>query len=285
MLNRKAKRQAVERLEKSVSDYEDAHERTVQAATELHTVRESTAESTIAECESYLTNLANAPKNFGAAIGELRIEYSNFSDTAKELRQKAHDAAKTGGGTAVGGALAGTGVAAMGPSALMGVATTFGTASTGTAISSLSGAAATNAAVAWLGGGAMAAGGGGMAAGNVLIAATGPVGIGIGAVAFVGGGWYMNKKNAEIAREATNKAVAVEADTRDLEAICTRVKDLYSQTEKHGQGVTDQLEDLRQTSLSDYEVFSESDKRKLGALINNVQALTALLGQTIGDEA
>ena len=39
----------------------------------------------------------------------------------------------------------------------MGVATTFGVASTGTAISALSGAAATNAALAWLGGGALAA--------------------------------------------------------------------------------------------------------------------------------
>ena len=47
-----------------------------------------------------------------------------------------------------------------------GVATAFGVASTGTTISAASGAAATNAALAWLGGGALAAGGGGMAAGS-----------------------------------------------------------------------------------------------------------------------
>lgn len=47
---------------------------------------------------------------------------------------------------------------------------TFATASTGTAISSLSGAAASNAALAWLGGGSLAAGGGGMAAGAVVLA-------------------------------------------------------------------------------------------------------------------
>lgn len=45
----------------------------------------------------------------------------------------------------------------------------FGAASTGTAISSLSGAAATNATLAWLGGGSLAAGGGGMAAGSVVL--------------------------------------------------------------------------------------------------------------------
>lgn len=43
------------------------------------------------------------------------------------------------------------------------------TASTGTAIGSLSGAAATNATLAWLGGGTLAAGGGGVAAGTVVL--------------------------------------------------------------------------------------------------------------------
>ena len=62
----------------------------------------------------------------------------------------------------------------------MGIATTFGVASTGTAISALSGAAATNAALAWLGGGALAVGGGGMAAGNAFLALAGPVGCAIG---------------------------------------------------------------------------------------------------------
>jgi hypothetical protein len=46
---------------------------------------------------------------------------------------------------------------------------TFAAASTGTAISGLSGAAATNATLAWLGGGTLAAGGGGMAAGAVVL--------------------------------------------------------------------------------------------------------------------
>jgi len=47
----------------------------------------------------------------------------------------------------------------------------FGTASTGTAISGLSGAAATNATLAWLGGGSLAAGGGGVAAGAAVLTA------------------------------------------------------------------------------------------------------------------
>lgn len=49
------------------------------------------------------------------------------------------------------------------------IATSFGTASTGTAISCLTGETATKAAIAWLGGGALATGGGGIAAGNAVL--------------------------------------------------------------------------------------------------------------------
>jgi len=59
----------------------------------------------------------------------------------------------------------------------------IGTASTGTAIGSLSGAAATSASLAWWGGGAVAAGGGGMAVGAAVI--SGGV-IVVGAAAAIG---------------------------------------------------------------------------------------------------
>lgn len=66
---------------------------------------------------------------------------------------------------------AAAGLAAAGAyGATLATASAIGTASTGTAISSLSGAAATNARLAWLGGGTIAAGGGGMAAGNMVLA-------------------------------------------------------------------------------------------------------------------
>lgn len=55
------------------------------------------------------------------------------------------------------------------PAAVTGAVGTFATASTGTAISSLSGAAASKAILAWLGGGSTAAGGGGVALGSVVL--------------------------------------------------------------------------------------------------------------------
>ncbi len=63
----------------------------------------------------------------------------------------------------------------------LGAVTMCGTASTGTAISTLSGAAAKSATLAWLGGGSLAAGGFGMYLGNIVL-----IGISIVGVLLVG---------------------------------------------------------------------------------------------------
>jgi len=67
------------------------------------------------------------------------------------------------------GAVKSATAATAGYSGAIGLATSIGAASTGTAISSLSGAAAWNATLAWFGGGAIAAGGGGMAVGTIVL--------------------------------------------------------------------------------------------------------------------
>lgn len=75
----------------------------------------------------------------------------------------------------------GVGVAAAGPIACwLGGAGILGTASTGTAISTLSGVALSNASLAALGGGAVAAGGVGVAGGTAVVA--GAVGLTGGAI-------------------------------------------------------------------------------------------------------
>lgn len=88
--------------------------------------------------------------------------------------------------------LAATGAIVATPAVMAAIAVTWGTTSTGVAISSLSGAAMTNAVLAWWGGGAIAAGGGGMAAGGTAIAfATGGVAVVVLAIPAV----YMTYKH------------------------------------------------------------------------------------------
>lgn len=85
----------------------------------------------------------------------------------------------------LGGAAAGTagGFAAAGATTAAVMA--LGTASTGTAIASLSGVAATNATLAAIGGGSLAAGGGGMALGSAILGgATLGVGLLVGGIIF-----------------------------------------------------------------------------------------------------
>lgn len=80
-----------------------------------------------------------------------------------------------------GGVMA-IGAAAAAGQGVVGLVGLFGTASTGTAIAGLSGAAAWNATLAWLGGGSLAAGGGGMALGTLVLG-----GITVGPALAIGG--------------------------------------------------------------------------------------------------
>lgn len=97
--------------------------------------------------------------------------FAGYSDLKTANRQMLIGSASTGAGAAV-------------TCGAMWVATTWGTAGTGTAISSLSGAAASNAALAWLGGGTVASGGGGMAAGAAVL--TGGAAVAIAGIAVAG---------------------------------------------------------------------------------------------------
>lgn len=121
------------------------------------------------------------------------------------------------------------GFAALGTGALVGIASyggamMFGTASTGTAIAALSGAAKTNATLAWFGGGAKAAGGLGMAGGKLILAGV------VVAVAAVIAGAKGKEKLAEakkIHAEAEEAVSQMNIMTTGMEGIA-KMSDNYS---------------------------------------------------------
>lgn len=120
----------------------------------------------------------------------------------------------------IGGAAAGTagGFAAAGATTAAVMA--LGTASTGTAIASLSGAAATNATLAALGGGAIAAGGGGMALGTAILGgATLGVGLLVGGVIFNITGSSLSDKADEAWRQSKK-------EEEEVNKICGYLTDL-----------------------------------------------------------
>ena len=137
---------------------------------------------------------------------------------AKTIKEVSIGAGLLAGG--IGGAAAGTagGFAAAGAttSAVM----AFGTASTGTAISSLSGAAATKATLAALGGGALKVGGGGVALGTTVLGTT-TLGIGL----LVGGVIFSitGKKLSDKADDAYRQARKTE---EEVDKICAYLSKL-----------------------------------------------------------
>ena len=92
------------------------------------------------------------------------VDFKETEGLDVELRSMAHFA-----GSVAGGAVAGTAGGALAAFGAYGAAQALAFASTGTAISALSGAAATNATLAFFGGGSLAAGGLGMAGGTAVL--------------------------------------------------------------------------------------------------------------------
>ena len=143
----------------------------------------------------------------------------------EELKQTSIGAGVLLGG--LGGAAAGTagGFAAAGATTAAVMA--LGTASTGTAIASLSGAAATNATLAALGGGALAAGGGGMALGSLVLGgATLGVGLLVGGIIFN----FTGNKLSDKADEAYSQMIKAE---EQIDNICSYLNDLKESSDSY----------------------------------------------------
>ena len=122
--------------------------------------------------------------------------------------------------SAVTGSLAG--LAASG-GAYLGVGA-LATASTGTAISGLSGAAATNATLAWLGGGSLASGGLGMAGGMAVMG-----GLVAGPLLAIGGSIFASKA-AEKKEEAYENWKKVEAAAEKLKVVMSKLNAIAKYT-------------------------------------------------------
>lgn len=114
------------------------------------------------------------------------------------------------------------------------------------ATSSLSGAAATNATLAWLGGGSLAAGGGGMAAGSVVLGTITATTTGVFALAAAGivASAYYSKKYTEATAylEEVRKARAkAKIGWTAMEAINQRAMELESVMKQLGKRINEKL--------------------------------------------
>ena len=279
MLNEYNKQVAIAELEKVNNKYIVAFKRTISDITQLFQSRQR-AIHTILKIESYISSLANKPRDYERKIGENKIRYLEFKNRIDEIKRldekEYHTHPNLGMGTTV---LAGAGAAAFAPSVAMAIAMTFGTTSTGTAIASLSGVAATNAALAWLGGGTLAVGGAGMIGGQSLLTTAGPIGWAIGSVPVAGNALLKAVVNRDIAKQAEEATRTIIRETERIKETDATVCSWNKETIKLSNELIKKLTLVRRKK--DYSLFTENDKHELIIVMNMTEVLSKKLGDTI----
>lgn len=226
--------------------------------------------------QSLFDRIRNVPEENRLKYEKLKAIRVKWKQQAEKIEMEYKKAEVKVAGQGAAGVGAGVAVVALGPTAAMGVATTFGVASTGTAISALSGAAATNAALAWLGGGALAVGGGGMAAGNAFLALAGPVGWTIAGVSIVASGLMFFKTKGDRERLENVYTLISERDVKSYELAIVelgeRIKRIVDETGKLDEAVIEV-----KTFGTDYDQMTEKQQYELGSYVNLMEASTMLL--------
>lgn len=186
-------------------------------------------------------------------LGTLELEilhsFDEFSDTIEKIQNRPQfkeykkdgvtlptydketlKSVSVGAGVLLGG-LGGAAVGTAGGFAAAGATTSavmaLGTASTGTAIASLSGAAATNATLAALGGGAITAGGGGMVLGTSILGAT-TLGVGL-----LVGGVIFNITGSKLSDKADEAWAQMRKAEKTIDTACAYLNDLKSAATKY----------------------------------------------------
>lgn len=220
--------------------------------------------------------IRNVPSEQKLQYEELKQIILNWKQQADKIDKDYKNVTVKNAGVGAAGTGLGVAVVTMGPTVAMGVATTFGVASTGTTISTLSGAAATNAALAWLGGGALAAGGGGMAAGNAFLALAGPVGWAIAGVSLLASGLIFWKSKSD-KNHLENVFIAIsERDIKSYELAIIELKERISRIIDENSKLTDAIGEIESFGL-DYNKMSEAQQYALGSYVNLMLSSTQLL--------
>lgn len=180
-----------------------------------------------------------------------------------------------------GGAVAGTAGGALAAFGAYGAAQALAFASTGTAISALSGAAATNATLAFFGGGSLAAGGLGMAGGTAVLGGlvAGPALLVVGLVA-----GKTAKKDLEKAYtnrdEAIQIAAQLEVASQQCEAIRRRTYMFYNllaRLDTYFLPLIYKMEDIFKNEGDDYSKYANESKKAIASCASIAVSIKTVL--------
>lgn len=279
MLYAGMKKNALEIHKRAVEKYNATYEVVQKQCDTLYTKRK-TSLTLIDQITELINSIANSPKEFGAKLIRIKEEQLKFKQT-EEYAIEAVKANVKSGISVAAGAAAGTAVASFGPTAAMWTATTFGTASTGTAISALSGAVQTKAALAWLGGGALKAGGAGIAGGKALLALAGPIGWSITGVSTAASVMFLGHKNKEISNQAIEEAKKISIAGAQLNEAEAGISSLIRETDLLLENLAQEHRAVINLHGVNYAELSPENQLHLGSLVNTTLALAEMLNKTV----
>ncbi len=204
-------------------------------------------------------------------------------ETFAELKELGNFAINVAGGAAagvVGGTLTAFGAYS--------AATTFASASTGTAIATLHGAAATNATLAFFGGGSLASGGLGMAGGMAVLGGlvAGPALMVMGLITEAKSQEKLNKA-LENKAEADEVIEALTAASTQCSVIRRRTNAIYNLLVRLDSrflpGIW-KMEDIVKTEGFDYRSYSKESKKAIGSVASTACSIKAVLDTPILNE-
>ncbi len=209
-------------------------------------------------------------------VNKLSIDQKDFDDL-KEMTNFSLSLAQGGLTGVAGGALTAFGAYS--------AASAFATASTGTAIASLSGAAATNATLAFFGGGALAAQGLGMAGGAAVLGGlvAGPALLVMGLITGAKAGKSLENARANEAK-AEEMCEELRAGSDQCIAIRRRSYMFYSLLAKmdaYLYPLNQKMNKIIEAEGTDFSKYSEESQKSIAALVSTVKTIKDILDTPI----
>lgn len=275
---------------------ERAQEIVKKATDEVNTSRKNSGDAITSLGQTKISILENSVKPFMVSFEKLHsVELSDSIgidelqkfhidkqafDELKEMQEMAS--------SIVGGVAGGAAIGAITAFGAYGGAMAFGAASTGTAIASLSGIAATNATLAFLGGGSLAIGGLGIAGGTAVLGGlvAGPA---LAVMGFIVGAKASANKdkaysNLAQAKEFREEMETVKSACKGIRMRANMFERLILQLNALFAPLIYSLEQIISTSGTDYSLFTPEQKSTVAACLSLAGAIKAVLDTPILSE-
>lgn len=274
--NAKRINKSANELVQEATDYLNAQRHACgNSLTNLGSEKIAVLNGTISDFLDVFTQIKNVDFRESEGLDELQRLHIDEKEFV-ELRKMVNFA-----GNVAGGAVAGTAGGALVAFGAYGAAQALAFASTGTAISALSGAAATNATLAFFGGGSLAAGGLGMAGGTLVLGGlvAGPALLVMGLIA-----GKAAKKGLDQAYTNRAEAVQIAAQLNTASLQCETIRrrtyvfyNLLARLDTYFMPLIYKMSDIVKAEGDDYSKYSADSKKVIASCASVAVSIKSVL--------